>query len=192
MRSSLGILGFLVPVFFSTGCASILSGTSQTITLNSNPPGARCELVREGRIIGTVENTPGAVTVRKTKHDIDVVCKKQGFTEAKEFAESGTDGSVFGNIILSGVVGWAVDSAAGADNKYPEVFTVNMTPIGQAVENVSRAAAPKAAAPAQKGSGAGSKQEPTKRLETLKALLDQGVLTEAEYQRKRAEVIDSL
>lgn len=114
---------------FSTGCASILSGRSQTITLNTNPPGARCELIREGRVVGTVENTPGAITLDKTKHDMDVVCSKDGFTESKAYAESGTEGATFGNIILGGVVGWAVDSASGADNKYPDVVIVNLVPV---------------------------------------------------------------
>ena len=41
-----------------TGCASIISGTSQTITINSNPPGAQCNLLREGLVIGSV-TTPG-------------------------------------------------------------------------------------------------------------------------------------
>lgn len=117
----------LMITLYLTGCATILSGRNQTVTLRTNPPGARCELVREGRVIGTVENTPGAVHLEKTKHDIDVVCKKDGFSESRAYAESGTEGATFGNIILGGVVGWAVDSASGSDNKYPEVVTVNLT-----------------------------------------------------------------
>jgi hypothetical protein len=119
----------LVVIFTLSGCASILSGTTQTITLNTNPPGARCELVREGRVVGVVENTPGAVTLKKTKHDMDVVCKKAGYADSKEFAKSGTAGATFGNIILGGGIGWAIDSAAGADNFYPEVITLTLLPL---------------------------------------------------------------
>lgn len=109
-----------------SGCASILSGRSQTLTVESNPPGAKCELLREGRVIGTVEQTPGAIKIEKTKHDIDVICKKQGFVDSKVFAESGNEGATLGNILLGGGIGWAVDSAVGADNKYPEKIIVNM------------------------------------------------------------------
>ena len=84
----------------STGCATILAGKSQTVTVNTNPPGARCELFREGRVIGTIDNTPGAVTLLKTKHDIDVLCRKDGFTDSKGFADSGIEGTTFGNILL--------------------------------------------------------------------------------------------
>lgn len=116
----------LILVTALSGCATILSGKSQTVTLNSNPPGARCEVTREGRIIGVVENTPGAITIDKTKHNLDIKCSKEGYVDSSEFGKSGTEGSVFGNIILGGGIGWIVDSAAGADNKYPEVVTVNL------------------------------------------------------------------
>ena len=171
-------------ISFSTGCASIIAGRSQTITLNTNPPGARCEVLREGRIVGTVETTPGAITLDKTKYDMDVVCKKEGFTEGKEFAESGTEGSTFGNIILGGGIGWAIDSAAGADNKYPDVVTVNLTPVSPPAAPVQVAAnAP---------SKSSSKNEYQKRLSALKKMKDEGLLTEEEYQKKRAEIIEKL
>lgn len=171
----------------ATGCASILSGRSQTITLSTNPPGARCEVVREGRIVGTVENTPGAITLDKTKHDMDIVCKKEGFTEAKGFAESGTEGSTFGNILLGGVVGWGIDSAAGADNKYPDVVTVNLVPNSAPVQPAPVAAVTRATT--SKGS---NKNDPSKRLSDLKKMRDDGLLTEEEYQKKRAEVVEKL
>ena len=174
-------VGFLVVLMsFSTGCATILSGKSQTITLNTNPAGARCELIREGRIVGTVETTPGAVTLDKTKHDIDVVCKKAGYSESRAFAESGTEGATFGNIILGGGIGWAIDSAAGADNKYPEVVTVNMVPNLNTSSSKSQS----------KKSSSSNNNE--KRLVELKKLREDGILTEEEYQLKRSEVVKRL
>lgn len=110
-----------------SGCASIIAGTSQTITLNSNPPGAQCSLLREGLVIGSV-TTPGGVLVKKTKHDIHIKCKKDGYQDATAVLTSGTEGSTWGNIILGGGIGWAVDSAAGADNKYAEQTTVTLVP----------------------------------------------------------------
>jgi len=35
----------------------------------------------------------------------------------------------FGNIIAGGVIGWGVDSATGADNKYPESVMVQLVPV---------------------------------------------------------------
>lgn len=187
MKMWVKIFSFTFMVTIYTGCASILAGRSQTITLNSNPPGARCEVLREGRIVGTVENTPGAITLDKTKHDMDVVCKKEGFTEAKGFAESGTEGATFGNILLGGGIGWAIDSAAGADNKYPDVVTVNLVPVTQSV--VVAEAVPAVSAKATKATPKNSFAE---KLTSLKKMKDEGLLTEEEYQRKRKEVIDKL
>lgn len=175
----------LYVIICCTGCASILSGRSQTITLNTNPPGARCEVVREGRIVGTVENTPGAITLDKTKHDMDVVCKKDGFTESKAFAESGTEGSTFGNILLGGGIGWAIDSAAGADNKYPEVVTINLVPISQPV-------IPPPSAQMNIATSTKKKSGTEARLESLKKMKDEGILTDEEYQKKRADIIEKL
>ncbi|MCB0340544.1 MAG: SHOCT domain-containing protein, partial [Bdellovibrionales bacterium] len=177
---------WLLSLVLFGGCASILSGKSQTITITTNPEGARCELIREGRIIGTVENTPGAVTINKTKHDIDVNCKKDGFTDSKAFADSGTEGSTFANIILGGGIGWAIDSAAGADNKYPETVTVNLVPVQQVAAATTQVTVQKSA------SNTVVKNDAQKRLDDIKKMKDEGYLTEEEYRKKRTEIIGRL
>lgn len=175
-----------------TGCATILAGKTQTVALNTNPPGARCELIREGRVIGTVESTPGAVMLHKTKHDIDVECRKDGHINSKGFAESGTEGATYGNIILGGLIGWGIDSAVGADNKYPEVITVNLVPLVSSPSPV----APLSPRPATRTISQSEKpKEPSdleKRVARVKKLRDDGLLTEEEYQKKRAELINQL
>lgn len=75
--------------------------------------------------IGEVANTPGSILVQKTKHDISVVCIKDGYQQATYFNKSGVAGATFGNIILGGGIGWIVDSASGSDNKYDS--PVNLT-----------------------------------------------------------------
>ena len=118
----------LVASLLCTGCASILAGRSETITIETNPPAAACELTREGRIIGTVNPTPGAVMVLKTKHDITLTCKKDGYQDVTDYLHSGTEGATFVNILAGGVIGWGIDSAAGADNKYPDIKVVTLLP----------------------------------------------------------------
>jgi hypothetical protein len=194
----LGIIRLLVLVFVacgSTGCATILAGKSQTVTVATNPPGARCELIREGRVIGTVDNTPGAITLIKSKHDIDVICRKDGFSDGKGFGDSGLEGATFGNIILGGLIGWGVDSAVGADNKYPEVMTVNLVPSAPVASSGSAAgkfARPVSYTPKDSGGVSKDSSSTEKRLERLKKLKDEGVLTDEEYQKKRSELINQL
>jgi hypothetical protein len=112
----------------SSACSSIIEGTSQTITLNTNPPGADCALHREGLVIGRINPTPGSVVVQKTKHDILITCAKPGYQEATYHNNSGVAGATFGNIILGGGIGWAIDSAAGADNKYESPVNLTLSP----------------------------------------------------------------
>ncbi len=113
-----------------SGCASIVSGTEQDITIDSNPKGAECVLVRDNKTLREV-NTPETIRISKLKHDIYATCNLDGFHESTAHINSGTQGSVFGNILLGGGIGWAVDSARGADNKYPEVVTITMVPLSQ-------------------------------------------------------------
>jgi hypothetical protein len=127
------------------GCSSVIEGTSQQILVNTNPAGADCELVREGNVIARVTATPGGATIKKTKHDITVKCNKPGYQEASYLNHSGAAGATFGNIILGGGVGWAIDSASGADNKYDGVVNVTLVPAGgtPAAATVAPAAAEK-------------------------------------------------
>ena len=110
------------------GCSSILSGTSDTISFDTNPPGADCQLVRDGKVIGNV-TTPGGLTVQKTKDDIHVTCKKAGYQDATGQLTSEIQDETWGNIILGGGIGWAIDSASGADNDYADNITITLVPL---------------------------------------------------------------
>jgi hypothetical protein len=126
-------------------CSSIIEGTNQEITVNTNPPGADCNLMRQGTSIARVNPTPAAATIQKTKYDITIVCDKDGYQEATYLNHSGAAGATFGNIILGGGIGWAIDSASGADNKYDS--PVNITLVPKAAADAT-GAAPTPAAPA--------------------------------------------
>ncbi len=116
----------LVALVILTGCASIIEGTSQEIVVNTAPDGADCALMREGVAIGRVNPTPGAATIKKSKHDINIVCNKKGYQETTYFNKSDVAGATAGNIILGGGIGWAIDSASGADNKYTSPVNITL------------------------------------------------------------------
>lgn len=109
-------------------CSSIIEGRSQQILVNTNPAGAECGLYRQNMRIATIQNAPSSALVEKTKHDIWVVCVKQGYQMATHYNHSGAAGATFGNIILGGGIGWAIDSASGADNKYESPVNVTLVP----------------------------------------------------------------
>lgn len=119
----------------TVGCSTIVEGTSQEIVVNTNPSGASCDLIREGVSIAKVGPTPGTATVRKTKHDIAIECELAGYHKATYYNKSDVAGATFGNILLGGVVGWGIDSAAGADNKYETPVNINLVPLTAAASN---------------------------------------------------------
>lgn len=134
-----------------SACASILSGTEQKLTVHSNPEGANCALARpvenDGAAIqfARVNPAPDDVTITKTKHDITVSCSKPGYVDGVALVESDTDATVFGNLILGGLVGWGIDSARGADNKYNSDVHVSL--ISKNPQGTAPAVAPVVSAP---------------------------------------------
>lgn len=121
----LSVLTFLVLL---SACSSVIEGTSQEIVVNTVPEGADCAFEREGQVIGRINQTPGGLTIEKTKHDLNIVCTKDGYQEATYFNKSDVAGATVGNIILGGGIGWIIDSANGADNKYTTPVNITMVP----------------------------------------------------------------
>jgi hypothetical protein len=111
-----------------SACSSIVEGTSQELTVNTTPPGANCSLERQGETIAHIDSTPGKATIKKTKYDLTVRCTKDGYQEATYLNHSGVAGATVGNILLGGGIGWAVDSAVGADNKYDTPVNMTLVP----------------------------------------------------------------
>lgn len=114
-------------------CSSITQGTSQDIFISTSPGGASCSLEREGVEIAKVANTPGTVNVDKTKHDITIICNKDGYEAARYLNESGWESASGGagialDVFLTLGVSSAVDSATGADNKYEESVYITLAP----------------------------------------------------------------
>src|SRR5262249_16753969 len=79
-------------------------------------------------LIGRVNPTPGAVTVQRTRDDITVSCTRDGYQTGTFVNKSGLEGATFGNIILGGLIGVAIDAASGANNKYDATMRVNLAP----------------------------------------------------------------
>ncbi len=114
----LTIIG-LVSLLLS-GCASIISGTSQDLTFNSNPEGAKVYL--DGKIVGV---TPFTFSAQKNKYDTMRI-EKKGFISINRDLNKTFDGVAAINIFwdLS-----TTDALTGAVFKYEEnSYFVEMTP----------------------------------------------------------------
>lgn len=123
---------FLIVLIFSvfsiatTGCASIVNGQNQPISVNtSSVEGASCELQNDkGKWY--VPSTPGSVTVHRSYNDLNITCKKKGFKSTYKKVASSTKAMAFGNIIFGGAIGAGIDMADGSAYDYPKNITLVM------------------------------------------------------------------
>jgi hypothetical protein len=110
-----------------SGCATIIQGTTQSVSVNTVPEGgAQCTLTNSQGTWYVV--SPGSVTVHKTKTDLDVTCNKPGYEPGHVLAKSHFGGTTAGNLIAGGVVGIGVDAASGANFYYDSPIEVVLGP----------------------------------------------------------------
>ena len=108
-------------------CASIISGTDQTIQVearseNKEVMDVHCELRnKEGKYKVVA---PAAVVVERASDDLIIACKKEDLPEGLARADSGLNGVTFWNILLGGIIGLGVDAGTGAINDYPDLIIV--------------------------------------------------------------------
>lgn len=118
----------LLAVALLSGCATLTTSSSQTVTMTTEPAGAACTFKREGLVIGVVNPTPGSLSVSKSHTAIDVSCTKEGFVDATGSVGSKFQAMTFGNILFGGIIGIVVDAASGATAEYEPTITIRLTP----------------------------------------------------------------
>ncbi len=109
-------------------CSTIVEGTDQSVSVITEPTGARCELERKGTVVAIVNPTPGTAQVDKSKDNIAVECQKDGYQRTVAPLLSKFQGMTFGNILFGGLIGLAVDASSGAMNEYPPSITLHLPP----------------------------------------------------------------
>jgi hypothetical protein len=122
--------GLSLGIVLTTGCASIVGGTNQPISVETRSvtgetvAGANCKLENPK---GTwYVTTPGSVTVHRAYDDLSISCTKAGEQPGIASAKSSTKGMAFGNILFGGIIGAGVDTATGAAYDYPTLITVQL------------------------------------------------------------------
>lgn len=126
-----------------SGCATIVQGTTQSVSITTEPAdGAKCELRNSEGVWYLM--SPGSAVVHKTKNDLAVTCKKDGYDDATLTVPSKFGATTAGNIIAGGIIGIGIDAASGANYHYSPSTAVQMKPrsavIGNSVEAPSIAA----------------------------------------------------
>jgi hypothetical protein len=156
--SPLRAIAILACFAVASGCASIFDGTTQRISVNTNPTGARCTFWRNGGLIGDVAATPGSLVVDKSRQELVIVCDKPGYTPSTYVNRSGLAGMAWANILTAGLT-WAVDTTRGADNKYESDVNLSLSP-GATVAPMPAAEPPPTAQPVAGGAASRPRTAP--------------------------------
>ncbi|WP_194164341.1 hypothetical protein [Lacisediminimonas profundi] len=151
MRKSIFIVAAALTAPLFTGCASIVNGSNQALSVESrNDKGepvtaAICRLENPKGIFYVT--TPGTITVPRANDNLHVKCEKDAQAPGIASVKSSTKPMVFGNILFGGPVGAVIDVTSGAAYEYPGLITVVM---GQTVVLPAQTApeAPNQASPA--------------------------------------------
>ena len=127
------LLSFVLLVAFCLtmpGCATIFSGTSQSIVFSA-PAGTR--IYSDGILIAEVPQGYDAVSTRvnRSLNGLSMVAKKDGYKDAYFYVRPRANGVVFVNILLfpGMVLGGAIDLLTGAAAEYPNYIQIGMEPL---------------------------------------------------------------
>lgn len=106
------IFSFLFLTFLITNCASIIEGTDQAVSINSNVQGAKVYI--NGSMVG---KTPYNGQIKK-KSDTQVRIEKEGYTSQTLTMNTSLPTAFWGNIIFGGFTGSTTDFVSGAAYEY--------------------------------------------------------------------------
>lgn len=157
---------------FGTSCATLLTGTQQRVSIDSNPQGA--DIIIDGQKLGV---TPSKV---KVDRDLNALLEdgKEIELEMQGYRKNGyvLDATINPIVILNTVnlMFWGIDIITGAVTKYDNYYTFELIPFDSNVVTPD------------------SKKEDDKydKLIKLKKLLDDGVITQEEFEKEKAKILE--
>lgn len=97
----------LFVAFVFAGCATIITGTTTDVAVNSDPAEAQIEI--NGQSYG---QTPTTLTL-DSDHNHTMTLSLEGYEEKTIRLRKSTSGWVAGNLILGGIPGFIIDAATG-------------------------------------------------------------------------------
>jgi hypothetical protein len=177
-----------------TGCAEVISGDTQTVVIDTAPrSGAQC-VAQNGRGSWDALSTPASVTLLRSTTPLNVSCHTADNWTGGASVESGYEPIAYADAV--GVVGAAVDASSGAAFLYPDHVTVTLIapPVvddrphfgaegGRGIEPPIDTLADRARMAAD---------NVATRFQTLRVLLDEGLITREEYNSRRGANLGAL
>lgn len=124
MMLSLLMLGYLVVL---SSCSSVINGTTQEITINSNVEGA--EVTLNGLPLGT---TPVIRARIKREEKYFLRIRKEGYKDYDTTLHTAFDKWFWGNIVIGGLLGSTTDMLTGTTHLLdPNTIYVKLNPVSE-------------------------------------------------------------
>ena len=111
----------VIAVAFASSCATIITGSTDKVSIESDPPGAQFETSN-----GQKGTTPGVVTIADTE-TLSVTVTKPGYAPASSSLAPRMSGWVLGNIVIGGLIGLAIDLVSGQWRTHDDRILVKLT-----------------------------------------------------------------
>lgn len=120
------VIGSVIIASQLTGCASVVSGAHQKISVVTTPvEGAQCSLDNDkGK--WNISKTPDSVLVHKSGKNLVIMCEKKGYNKARSEVKPELNKAVYGNILVGGAIGGAIDRSNGSAYQYPVSVKVTL------------------------------------------------------------------
>lgn len=185
------LISVFIAAQFCVGCASITGTTGQSVSVQTTSQdgaevaGAQCDMTNsKGKWFVT---TPGSVSINRSNDNLVVQCRKEPFEVGTGSIVSETKGAMFGNILFGGGIGALVDHNTGAAYEYPAFFKIVMGATRGGIAATQEGLTPLTSPAMTKGASTGFEQ-----LEALKRMLDKGIITQTEFEMKKAAVLKQM
>ena len=133
----------LLSAFLVASCATMVKGTSQRISISSDPPGANITL--DSMPAG---ETPTSVELScASQHTVKI--EKAGYLPQEQTISQTTSGWLAGNIIAGGLIGVCIDAATGGMYRLtPESISATLVKAGPPASPEAINQSPPASGPA--------------------------------------------
>jgi hypothetical protein len=129
-----------------TGCATIFDGSTNTVAISSNAPGAQYSIAnRSGKTVKT-GTLPARVPLKGSAgyfqpENYTITLKKPGYEDATADLDTHLNGWYFGNLVLGGLLGMlVVDPLTGAMYEVPDETEIPMRKLEGEAATVAAAA----------------------------------------------------
>ncbi len=122
-------LASLAALLFSTGCASIMSGTTQIVSFQSEPADAKTTIFNKKKEAITIQQTPFTTQLKRgAKYTVKM--EKENYEAYEAELKKGFNGAYLGNFIAGGTLGMLVDMGSGAGEKFIDPVKVELASAG--------------------------------------------------------------